>query len=231
VIGALVDEPVRLSLLVATWATLVATPFAVAAGWLFARRSFPGKALLATLVHAPLVLPPVVTGFLLLRLLGRRGAVGAWLADLGVSIPFTFAGAVVAAVVVGFPLYVVVARSAFESVDRRFDEVASTLGQSPARVFFRVTLPLAFPGILAGAVLSFARALGEFGATIVLAGNVEGETRTIPLAVYDALESPGGEGLAWRLVLASVVLCLAAMVGSEVLLRRHRRLLEVDRGA
>jgi molybdate transport system permease protein len=184
----------------------------------------------STLVYAPLVLPPVVTGFLLLKLLGRRGALGSWLAENGVTIPFTFAGAVVASVVVGFPLFVAVVRSAFEAVDRRHDEVAATLGLSPLRVFLRVTLPLAAPGILAGAVLSFARALGEFGATIVLAGNIEGETRTIPMAVYSFLESTEGEEPAWRLVWVSLGLCLAAMLGFELLVRRHRRLLELDRG-
>jgi molybdate transport system permease protein len=215
---------------VAHAATLVATPFAVAFGWLLARKRFPGKALLSTLLYAPLVLPPVVTGFLLLLLLGRRGPIGAWLAEQGLAIPFTFAGAVIAAVVVGYPLFVAVARSAFESVDRRHDEIAATLGLSPARVFFRVTLPLAAPGILAGAVLAFARALGEFGATIVLAGNIEGETRTIPMAVYTFLESADGEGRAWDLVWVSLGLCLAAMLGHELLVRRHRRLLELDRG-
>jgi molybdate transport system permease protein len=226
---AAMSDPIGLSLGVAAWATLVATPFGIALGWLLARRRFPGKAIVSTLVYAPLVLPPVVTGFLLLRLLGRRGAIGAWLASHDLSIPFTFAGAVIAAVVVGFPLFVAVARSAFESVDRRHDEVASTLGLSPLRVFFRVTLPLATPGILAGAVLAFARALGEFGATIVLAGNIEGETRTIPMAVYSALESPTGDEAAWRLVWVSLALCLGAMLGYELLVRRHRRLLELDR--
>lgn len=224
------SDPVRLSIGVASWATLVAAPLAVALGWLLARKRFPGKTLITTLVYAPLVLPPVITGFLLLRLLGRRGVVGAWLAEHGISIPFTFAGAVVASVVVGFPLFVAVVRSAFEAVDRRHDEVAATLGLSPWRVFLRVTLPLAAPGILAGAVLGFARALGEFGATIVLAGNVEGETQTIPMAVYQALESPTGEDAAWRLVHVSLALCLGAMLGYELLVRRHRRLLELDRG-
>jgi molybdate transport system permease protein len=222
--------PIELSLAVAAWATICALPSAVAFGWLLARKQFPGKALLSTLLHAPLVLPPVVTGFLLLALLGRRGPIGAWLAEQGLSIPFTFAGAVIAAVVVGFPLFVAAARGAFESVDRRHDEVAATLGLSPRRVFFRITLPLAAPGILAGAVLAFARALGEFGATIVLAGNIEGETRTIPMAVYSFLESPTGESRAWELVWVSLGLCLAAMLGYELLVRRHRRLLELDRG-
>jgi molybdate transport system permease protein len=223
------DDPISLSLAVAAWATLVATPFAVAWGWLLARRTFPGKALLSTLVYAPLVLPPVITGFLLLRAFGRRGPLGAWLADQGIHLPFTFAGAVVASVVVGFPLYVAVVRSAFEAVDRRHDEIAATLGSSPWRVFRRVTLPLAMPGILAGAVLAFARGLGEFGATIVLAGNIEKETQTIPMAVYSALESPTGEATAWNLVFVSLALCLVAMLGYELLVRRHRRLLELDR--
>jgi molybdate transport system permease protein len=223
-------DPVVLSLGVAAWATLVGAPFAVAIGWLLARKSFPGKALVTTFVYAPLVLPPVITGFLLLRLLGRRGPVGAWLAEHGVSIPFTFAGAVIASVVVGFPLFVAIVRSAFEAVDRRHDEVAATLGLSPLRVFLRVTLPLALPGIVAGSVLSFARALGEFGATIVLAGNIEGETRTIPMAVYSHMESATGEAPAWNLVWVSLGLCLAAMLGFEMLVRRHRRLLELDRG-
>lgn len=223
-------DPIRLSVGVAAWATALAAPCAVALGWVLARKRFPGKALLSTLVYAPLVLPPVITGFLLLKLLGRRGPVGRWLADHGLSIPFTFAGAVVASLVVGLPLFVAVARSAFEAVDRRHDELAWTLGLSPWRTFLRVTLPLATPGLLAGAVLAFARALGEFGATIVLAGNIEGETQTIPMAVYALLESPTGEAAAWRLVGVSLLLCVGAMVGYELLVRRHRRLLELDRG-
>ncbi len=223
-------DPVRLSLGVATWATLAGAPIAVALGWLLARRQFPGKAIVSTVVYAPLVLPPVVTGFLLLRLLGRRGALGAWLAEHGIAIPFTFAGAVVAAVVVGLPLFVAVVRGAFEAVDRRHDEVAATLGLAPLRVFARVTLPLAAPGILAGAVLSFARALGEFGTTIMLAGNIEGETQTISMAVYSSLDATDGEDAAWRLVWVSLALCFGAMLGFELLARRHRRLLELDRG-
>lgn len=222
--------PIELSLGVAAWSTLLAAPFAVLLGWVLARKTFPGKAIVSTLVYAPLVLPPVITGFLLLELLGRRSLLGAWLAERGLAVPFTFAGAVIAAVVVGFPLFVAAVRHAFEAVDRRHDEVASTLGLAPSRVFLRVTLPLAAPGILAGAVLSFARALGEFGATIVLAGNIEGDTRTIPMAVYTLLESTHGEAQAWGLVWVSLGLCLAAMLGYEVLVRRHRRLLELDRG-
>ncbi len=167
---------------------------------------------------------------MLLKLLGRRSAFGAWLAEHGITIPFTFAGAIVAAVVVGFPLFVAVVRSAFEAVDRRHDEIAWTLGLTPWRAFARVTLPLAAPGILAGAVLAFARALGEFGATIFLVGNTPGETQTIALAVYALFESPTGEDAVWPLVWTSLVLCLTAMFGYELLIRRHRRLLELDRG-
>lgn len=227
---AAIADAVRLSIGVALWATFAAAPFAVAVGWVLARRSFPGKSIVSTFVYAPLVMPPVVTGFLLLKLLGRRGPVGSFLASHGVSIPFTFAAAVIASIVVGFPLFVAIVRSAFESVDRRHDEVAATLGHSPFRVFRRVTLPLASQGILAGAVLAFARALGEFGATIVLAGNIERETRTIPMAVYALLESPSGEAAAWQLVGVSLALSLVAMFGYEWLVRRQRRLLELDRG-
>jgi molybdate transport system permease protein len=226
---AAIGDAVRLSIGVALWATFAAAPFAVAAGWLLARRSFPGKAIVSTVVYAPLVMPPVVTGFLLLKLLGRRGLLGSWLASHGVSIPFTFTAAVIASIVVGFPLFVAIVRAAFESVDRRHDEVAATLGHAPWSVFTKVTLPLAWQGILAGAVLAFARALGEFGATIVLAGNIERETRTIPMAIYALLESPSGEPAAWQLVGVSLALSLIAMFGYEVLVRRHRRLLELDR--
>lgn len=223
-------EALRLSALVAAWTTVATAGPAVLLGWLLARRAFRGKAVVTTLVYAPLVLPPVVTGFLLLRLLGRRGPVGAWLAAHGIQVPFTLAGAVVASAVVGLPLFVAVVRAAFEAVDRRHDEVAATLGLSPWATFRRVTLPLAAPGVAAGAMLAFARALGEFGATIVLAGNVEGETQTLALAVYALLDAPTGEARAGAYVLASLGLALASMLAYELLVRRHRRLLELDRG-
>ncbi len=217
---------VRLSLVVALLATLVGLVPAVLLGWVLARRDFPGKALVSTLVLAPLVLPPVVTGFLLLSLLGSRSPLGGVLAGLGLPVPFTLLGASLAAMVVGLPLYVLAVRGAFEAVDPHYEEVSRSLGVPPARTFLRVSLPLALPGIAAGAVLAFARALGEFGATVVLAGNVEGETRTIALAVYTLLESPGGEGTTWTLVGASVVLSLLALVGYEALSRRQRDRLE-----
>ena len=195
-------------------------------GRLLARRDFACKTLVSTLVLMPLVLPPVVTGFLLLSLLGSRGPLGPALAALGITVPFTLLAPIVAALVVGFPLYVLSARGAFEAVDARLEEVAWTLGVRPRPAFFRVALPLALPGIAAGATLAFARALGEFGATIVLAGNLEGRTRTIPLAVYSLLEAPGGTRAAWILAGASVLLSLVALAGFEMLSRWQKRRLE-----
>lgn len=221
---------IRISLIVALLATLAGFPVAVASGWLLARRTFPGKTVVSTVLLGPLVIPPVVTGFLLLSVLGSESPLGRWLAGMGISVPFTLLGAAVAALVVGLPLYVLSVRNAFESVDPHYEEVAWTLGEPPRRTFFRISLPLALPGIAAGAVLAFARSLGEFGATVVLAGNVEGQTRTIALAVYTLLESPSGQGITWTLVGASLVLALVALVGYEALSRRQRRRLEVDRG-
>jgi len=220
----LIVDPFRaigLSLEVGLLAAALGLPFAVGIGWLLARRRFFGKALLTTLVFLPLVLPPVVTGFVLLRLFGRQG--------LGWPIPFTLAGAVLAALVVGLPLYVMAARAAFEAVDPRYEEVSLSLGVPPRRTFGRITLPLAMPGLAAGALLAFGRALGEFGATVVLAGNLEGRTRTIALAVYALLDAPQGEPLALELVAASVVLSLLTVLGWELLVRSQRRRLEVDR--
>ncbi len=221
---------VRLSLIVAFAATLAGFVPAVALGWLLARRDFPGKTALATVLLVPLVLPPVVTGFLLLSVLGTRSALGGWLAALGLPVPFTLVGATLAALVVGMPLYIVSVRNAFQTVDVRYEEVSLSLGMPPLRTFRRVTLPLALPGIAAGAVLAFARALGEFGATVVLAGNVEARTRTIALAVYTLLESPGGRRPIWILVGASVALSLGALLGYEALSRRQRRRMEEHRG-
>ncbi|MGD8322053.1 MAG: molybdate ABC transporter permease subunit [Gemmatimonadota bacterium] len=230
--GALPDpwSAVRISLIVALLATVAGLPLAMAGGWLLARHVFPGKTLVSTLFLAPLVMPPVVTGFLLLSLLGSESPVGAWLSSLGIPVPFTLLGAAVAALVVGLPLYLLSVRNAFEAVDPHYEELSWTLGVPPRRTFVRVSLPLALPGIAAGAVLAFARALGEFGATVVLAGNVEGRTRTIALAVYTLLESPSGGGITWSLVGASVVLALGALLGYEALSRRQRRRLEVHGG-
>ncbi len=217
---------VRLSLIVALGAVILGLVPAVAVGWLLARRDFRGKTFVSMLFMAPLVIPPVVTGFLLLGALGRQSMLGGLLDAIGLPVPFTVLGAVLAALVVGFPLYVMAIRGAFETVDRRFEEVSWTLGVPRAPTFRRISLPLALPGIAAGAVLAFARALGEFGATVVLAGNLEGETRTIALAVYSLLESPSGRTATWTLVAASVTLSLLALLGFESLSRWQRRRLE-----
>jgi molybdate transport system permease protein len=217
---------IRLSLLVALLATLLGLVPAIALGWLLARHDFPGKTLLSTVVLAPLVIPPVVTGFLLLSALGSQSPLGRVLESLGLPVPFTLFGAAIAALIVGLPLYVISIRGAFEAVDPLFEELSWTLGVPPRRTFLRVSLPLALPGIAAGAVLAFARALGEFGATVVLAGNIEGSTRTIALAVYTLLESPTGRETTWMLVGASVALSLVALLGFEALSRHQRRRLD-----
>ncbi len=218
---------IALSLWVATWCTVLGAPPAIALGWVLARREFLGKAWLSALVLTPMVLPPVVTGLVLLRIFGRRGVVGPWLGAIGIEIAFTPAAALIAAIVVGFPLFVLSARAAFVAVDPGYDELAATLGDGPARRFWRVTLPLAGPGLVGGALLMFARSLGEFGATIVLAGNSD-DTRTIALAIYSLLERPGGQDQAWSLAWASVVISLVALLGYEWFIRRQRRRLELQ---
>jgi molybdate transport system permease protein len=213
-----------LSLRVALWAVLgVAVP-AVATAWLLARKRFPGRVLVDVLVHLPLVLPPVTVGYLLLVGLGRRSAAGTFLAEtFGIELAFSTGAAVVASAVMGFPLMVRAVRLSFEHVDHGLEEVAHTLGAGPVKVFATVTLPLALPGVLTGATLAFARSLGEFGATIAFAGNIPGETRTVPLAVFSQMLSPGGEESAARLVLLSVALSMGALLASEMLARRTRR--------
>lgn len=210
----------RVSLTVAACATAVALPVAVAVAYLLARHRFPGKSLLEALCVAPLVLPPVVTGYLLLVLFGRSGWLGTWLAAIDVVVPFTWAAAVLAAAVTGFPLMVRAIRLAIELVDPGLEAAAAGLGAAPWRVFVEVTLPLAAPGVLTGVMLAFARCLGEFGATITFAGNVAGETRTIPLAIYTYLQQPGAEDRVWWLVAISLVVSLGALWGSEVCQRR-----------
>jgi molybdate transport system permease protein len=220
---------IRLSLESALVATLLGLPLAVALGYALARVPFRGKAIVSAAVVGPLVLPPVVTGLLLLRLLGRQAPLGRLLDAVGLPVPFTLLGVIIAALVVGLPLFVAAARGAFEAVDPRYEEVSWTLGVSPWRTFLTVTLPLSLPGLLAGAVLAFARALGEFGATVVLAGNMEGKTRTIALAVYALLDLPEGDAAMEELVGASLLLALGAMAGYEALSRWQRRRLELDR--
>jgi len=214
----------RLSAIVAVGAVLVSAVPGVALAWLLARREFPGKSLLDAIIHLPLVLPPVVIGYLLLLLLGRRGVIGAWLHDtLGVDIAFTRTAAILAAAVMGFPLLVRAVRLGVELVDRRLEDAARTLGAGPWRVLFAVTLPLALPGLLTGFVLAFARALGEFGATLTFAGNMDGQTRTVPLALYTFTQTPDGTVPAIRLAVISVALSLVALLISEVLARRVSR--------
>lgn len=216
-----------LSLRVSLWAVAVSLPAGVAVAWLLARREFAGKGLLDALVHLPLILPPVVTGYLLLIVFGRQGVVGAWLYEyFGVTLAFRWTGAVLAGAIVGFPLMVRAIRLSLEAVDRRLEGAAAVLGASPLRVFATVTLPLAMPGIIAGALLAFARALGEFGATITFVSNIPGETQTLPLAIYSYLQIPGGEEAATRLVVLSVALAFAALLASEWLARAMRRRLD-----
>ncbi len=220
---------VRLSLVVGVLSTVVMLAPAMACAWVLARGRFRGRSLLSGVVMLPLVLPPVVTGLLLLRGVGRSAPLGGLLAAAGWPVPFTLTGAVVAACVVGFPLYVMAIRGAFEAVDPRLEEVSWTLGAPPRRTFLRVSLPLALPGVLAGMVLAFARGLGEFGATAILAGNMEGTTRTIALAVYALLDAPDGEAQVRTLLGASVGLSVVSLVLYEALNRRQRRSLEWDR--
>jgi molybdate transport system permease protein len=214
---------ILLSLKVAAWSVAASLPFAVAVGYLLARSDFPGKTLFDALVHLPLVLPPVVVGFLLLLLFGRNGPLGAALDRwFGIVVAFRWTGAALAAAIMGFPLMVRAIRLSVAAIDRRLEVAARTLGASPARVFLTITLPLAVPGIITGALLSFARSLGEFGATITFVSNIPGETQTLPLAIYGATQIPGGDWQALRLSLVAVVLSIAALAASEWLTRRAR---------
>lgn len=215
---------IQLSVRVATIATLVATPLAIGVGWLLARRDFYGKAVLDALVYLPLVLPPVVTGYLLLLTFGRKGLVGAWLADnFGIVFAFRWTGAALACGVMAFPLLVRPIRLSIEAIDRKLEQAASTLGAAPWRVFLTVTLPLALPGIVAGMVLGFAKAIGEFGATITFVSNIPGETQTISSAIYSLTQTPNGDAAALRLVIVSIVIAMAALIVSEILARRATR--------
>ncbi len=211
---------VRLSVKVATVAMLASIPPALAVAWLLARKEFWGKSLLNGLVHLPLVLPPVVTGYLLLLAFGRRGPIGAALADIGIVFSFRWTGAALACAVMGFPLMVRAMRLSIEAVDRKLEAAASTLGANPAWVFLTLTLPLSLPGILAGMILSFAKAMGEFGATITFVSNIPGETQTLPSAIYTFTQVPGGDAGALRLTAISVAISLGALMASELLARR-----------
>jgi molybdate transport system permease protein len=212
---------VELSLRIALVATAVSLPFGIAIAWLLARKEFWGKALLDGIVHLPLVLPPVVTGYLLLITLGRRAPVGAFLDHyLGIVFSFRWTGAALACGVMAFPLLVRAIRLSFEAIDRRLEDAAATLGADRFWVFLTVTLPLALPGVIAGMVLCFAKALGEFGATITFVSNIPGETQTISAAIYTLTQIPGGDAAAFRLVLVAVVIALTALIASEWFARR-----------
>jgi len=216
-------ETLGLSLRVSLLATAAVAVPGVALGWLLARRDFRGKLLLDTAVHLPLVLTPVVVGYLLLLTFGRSGPLGPLLDALGIEVAFTTLGAVLAAAVVALPLVVRSVRTAVELVDPGLEDAAAVLGAGPLRRFRTVTLPLAAPGIVAGLTLGFARSLGEFGATITLACSIAGETRTLPLAIFQGTQVPGGDGAALRLTLVSVLLSAAALMASELVVRRLRR--------
>lgn len=216
-------QAVRLSLRVGLVATLVSLPLGILTAYALARWSFPGKQVLNGIVHLPLILPPVVTGYLLLVTFGRRGSVGQWLETVGIVFSFRWTGAALAAAIMAFPLMVRAIRLAIEAVDPRLEAAAGTLGASPVWVFATVTLPLMLPGVLAGSILAFAKAIGEFGATITFVSNIPGQTQTVPSAIYALLQAPGGEAAAGRLVLVSIVIAMSALLLSEVLARRVAR--------
>ncbi|WP_027272877.1 molybdate ABC transporter permease subunit [Leminorella grimontii] len=220
-------EALLLSLKVAAVAVAFSLPIGIMVAWVLARCQFPGKALVDSIIHLPLVLPPVVIGYLLLIGMGRKGVIGQWLYEwFGFSFTFSWRGAALASAVIAFPLMVRAIRLALEAVDGRLEQAARTLGAGFWRVLFTVTLPLAFPGLLAGVVLAFARSLGEFGATITFVSNIPGETRTIPLAMYTLIETPGAEGDAARLCLIAILLSLLSLLMSEWLARWSQRRLK-----
>ena len=214
---------VELSLRIAVVATLASFPFGIAVAYALARWRFPGKALVNGLVHLPLVLPPVVTGYVLLLTFGRRGLLGEALADVGIVLSFRWTGAALACAVMGFPLMVRAMRLSFESIDTRLEAAAGTLGANGAWRFAFITLPLAIPGLFTGSILAFARSLGEFGATITFVSNIPGETQTIAAAIYTDVQNPDGDAGALRLTLVSIVISLAAVIISDVLQRSAER--------
>ncbi len=220
-------EALRLSLKVALWSVCASLPFAIACAWVLARLDFHGKLLFDGLVHLPLVLPPVAVGYLLLVLLGRKGAIGAWMMDtFGITVSFNWKGAAIAAAVMAFPLMVRAIRLAIENIDQRLENAARTLGAKRLDIFFTITLPLTLPGILTGIVLAFARSLGEFGATITFVSNIPGETRTLPLMLYTLVQAPGNEAAAFDLMLILIGLSLFALALSELVARYMRSKLE-----
>jgi molybdate transport system permease protein len=220
---------VEISLTVGVASTVLTLPLAIATAWYLERTRSRARDAVQTLIMLPLVLPPVVTGYLLLKVFSPIGPFGRALAALGTPVAFHWLGAVIAAAVVGFPLFVLMIALALKAVDPRFERVSRSLGVSPWMTFWRVTLPLSWPGILAGAAVAFARGLGEFGATIILAGRIPGETQTIPLQIYAELDSPGGERRVVGLVLTACAICLVCVAASRILDGWYRRRLELDR--
>ncbi|QPM90231.1 Molybdenum transport system permease protein ModB [Pseudooceanicola algae] len=216
-------QAVLLSLKVASWATLVSLPFGILTAHALARWRFPGRQVLNGLVHLPLVLPPVVTGYILLLTMGPQGPIGAPLERIGLVFAFRWTGAALAAGIMGFPLMVRAIRLSIEAVDLRLEQASATLGARPMWIFATVTLPMALPGIVAGAILAFAKAMGEFGATITFVSNIPGQTQTMPSAIYAFLQVPDGEGAAARLVVISVFIAMGALLLSEVIGRRIAR--------
>jgi molybdate transport system permease protein len=218
-------EALQLSLLIGVVSIVVSLPFALGCAWLLARREFWGKSLFDGIVHLPLVLPPVAVGFALLVLFGRNGIIGSFLYQtFGLVFAFNWKGAALASGVMAFPLMVRAMRLSIEAVDQRLEAAARSLGASPWRVFLTITMPLTVPGMLAGAILGFARSVGEFGATITFVSNIPGQTRTLPVALYTLTQIPGSDLAAWRIAVLSIVVALAALIGSEMLARRmgHR---------
>lgn len=220
-------EALRLSLKVSGLALAGSLAPGILIAWILARTDFPGKSLINGMIHLPLVLPPVVIGYLLLVVMGRRGIIGAFLYEhFGITIAFTWQGAALAAAVMAFPLLVRAVKLSIDSVDPGLESAARTLGAGPVRVFFSVTLPLIIPGIVTGAILAFARSLGEFGATITFVSNIRGETQTLPLALYSLIQVPGGEAGAMRLCVISVLVAMAALIASEFLDRQFSKKLK-----
>lgn len=216
-------QAVYLSVEVAVYCTLISIPLALIVGYIMARRDFFGKPVIESIIHLPLVLPPVSTGYLLLLLLGSRSFMGKWLfAVFGIKLAFTFQAAVIASVFVSFPLIVRSVRTAIEMVDVGLEEASRILGAGKIKTFFRITVPLAFPGILSGAILAFARSLGEFGATITFAGNIEGVSQTLPLAIFSSMQIPGKEDLTMKLVLISILISFVSVVLSEWYIKKMK---------
>lgn len=210
-----------LSLKVASVAVLFSLPLGIVCAWVLARKNFPGKALFDSFIHLPLVLPPVVIGYILLVSMGRQGVIGSFLYEwTGLSFSFSWRGAALAAAIVSFPLMVRAIRLSFEAVDIKLEQAARTLGSSPLRVFFTITLPLTLPGIVSGMVLAFARSLGEFGSTITFVSNIPDETRTIPLAMYSFIQTPGAEHEAARLCIIAIIIAVLSLTASQWLAKK-----------